>query len=92
MGTATPWIINKGRYDDMKYYAVDYKGNLRRISEKRFMKDNMVTSMNDGSNREMIIAYEDTNYLLMTDSANDINIIKNAILKMLQPNINFCIE
>ena len=52
----------------------------------------MVTSMNDGSNREMIVAYEDTNYMLMTDSANDIDIIKNAILKMLQPNISFYIE
>ncbi|WP_300915932.1 hypothetical protein [Bacteroides acidifaciens] len=76
----------------MKYYAVDYNGNLRRISKKRFRKDNMVTSMNDGSNREMIVAYEDTNYMLMTDSANDIDIIKNAILKMLQPNISFYIE
>ena len=56
------------------------------------MKDNTLTSMNDGSSREMIIAYEDTDYMLMTDSANDIGIIKNAILKMLQPNISFAIE
>lgn len=90
--TLTIKNIRKGRHKDMKYYAVDYNGNLRRISKKRFRKDNMVTSMNDGSNREMIVAYEDTNYMLMTDSANDIDIIKNAILKMLQPNISFYIE
>lgn len=76
----------------MKYYAVDYFGTLRQVSRKRFMKDNTLTSMNDGSSREMIIAYEDTDYMLMTDSANDIGIIKNAILKMLQPNISFAIE
>lgn len=77
---------------DMKYYTVDYVGNLRQISRKRFMKDDMLTSMNDGSSREMIIAYEDEHYMLMTDSANAIEIIKNAILKMLQPNISFDID
>lgn len=76
----------------MEYYAVDYNGNLKQITKKRFMKDNALTSMNDGSSREMVVAYEDTNYMLMADSANDIGIIKNAILKMLQPNISFAIE
>lgn len=76
----------------MEYYAVDYNGNLKQITKKRFMKDNALTSMNDGNSREMVIAYKDTNYMLMADSANDIGIIKNAILKMLQPNISFAIE
>lgn len=41
---------------------------------------------------DTFVAYEDNNYLLMTDSANDIEIVKKAILKMLQPNIYFDID
>ena len=68
----------------MKYYTVDYKGNLKEVNKKEYLrrveKDNT------------FIAYEDNNHLLMTDSVNDIGIVKNAILKMLQPNIYFDID
>lgn len=68
----------------MKYYTVDYKGTLKEVNKKEYLrrmeKDNT------------FVAYEDDSYLLMTDSANNIEIVKNAILKMLQPNICFDIE
>lgn len=68
----------------MKYFTVDYKGNLKEVNRKEYLrrmeKDNT------------FVAYEDNNYSLMTDSANDIEIVKNAILKMLQPNIYFDID
>ena len=74
----------------MMYYAVDYIGNLRQISRKQFIKDNMLTSAGNG--REMVIAYKDDHYLLMTDSTNSVEVIKHAILEMLQPYISFDID
>lgn len=68
----------------MKYYTVDYKGNLKEANRKEYLRRM--------EKDDTFIAYEDSNYLLMTDSANDIEIVKNAILKMLQPNIYFDID
>lgn len=68
----------------MKYYTVDYKGNLKEVNKKEYLRRM--------EKDDAFIAYEDNNYLLMTDSANDIEIVKNAILKMLQPNIYFDID
>lgn len=68
----------------MKYFTVDYKGNLKEVNRKEYLR-------RIGKD-DIFVAYEDNNYLLMTDSANDIKIVKNAILKMLQPNIYFDIE
>ena len=68
----------------MKYYTVDYKGNLKEVNRKEYVRRM--------EKDDTFVAYEDNNYLLMTDSANDIEIIKNAILKMLQPNIYFDIN
>ncbi len=68
----------------MTYYAVDYKGNLKEVNRKeyrrRMLKD------------DTFVAYEDDHYLLMTDSANNMEIVKHAILRMLQPNIYFDID
>lgn len=69
----------------MKYFSVDYKGNLKEISKKEYLR------RMEKSNTPFV-AYEDDHYLLITDSANDLNIVKNAILKMLQPNIYFDIN
>ena len=68
----------------MKYYTVDYKGNLKEVDGKEYLRRM--------EKDDTFVAYEDNGYLLMTDSANDIEIIKNAILKMLQPNIYFDID
>ena len=68
----------------MKYFTVDYKGNLKEVGKK----DHLRRMEKD----DIFVAYEDDNYLLMTDSANDIEIVKKAILKMLQPNIYFDID
>ena len=68
----------------MKYYTVDYKGNLKEVDKKEYLRRM--------EKDDTFVAYEDNGYLLMTDSANDIEIVKNAILKMLQPNIYFDID
>ncbi len=68
----------------MKYYTVDYKGILKEVKRKEYLKRM--------EKDDTFVAYEDNSYLLMTDSANDIEIVKNAILKMLQPHIYFDIE
>ena len=68
----------------MKYYTVDYKGNLKEVDRKEYLRRM--------EKDDTFVAYEDNGYLLMTDSANDIEIVKNAILKMLQPNIYFDID
>lgn len=68
----------------MKYYIVDYNGNLKETNRKEYLRRM--------EKDDTFVAYEDNNYLLMTDSANDIEIVKNAILKMLQPNIYFDID
>jgi len=68
----------------MKYYTVDYKGTLKEVNRKEYL---MRMEKDD-----TFVAYEDGSYLLMTDSANDIEIVKNAILKMLQPHIYFDID
>lgn len=69
----------------MKYFMVDYKSNLKEINKKEYLrrmeKDNTP-----------FVAYEDDHYLLITDCANDLEIVKHAILKMLQPNIWFDID
>ena len=59
-----------------------------RINIWRLQKDYLRRMEKD----DTFVAYEDNNYLLMTDSANDIEIVKKAILKMLQPNIYFDID
>lgn len=68
----------------MKYFTVDYKGNLKEVGKKDYLRRM--------EKDDIFVAYEDDNYLLMTDSANDIEIVKKAILKMLQPNIYFDID
>ena len=68
----------------MKYFTVDYKGNLKEVGKKDYLRRM--------EKDDTFVAYEDDNYLLMTDSANDIEIVKKAILKMLQPNIYFDID
>lgn len=68
----------------MKYFTVDYKGNLKEVNKKDYLRR--------VEKDDTFVAYEDNNYLLMTDSANDIEIVKKAILKMLQPNIYFDID
>lgn len=68
----------------MKYFTVDYKGKLKEVSKKEYLRRM--------KKDDTFIAYEDSNYLLMTDSANDIEIVKKAILKMLQPNIYFDVD
>ncbi len=68
----------------MKYYMVDYKGTLKEVSRKDYLRRM--------GKDDTFVAYEDGSYLLMTDSANDIEIVKNAILKMLQPHIYFDID
>ncbi len=68
----------------MKYFTVDYKGNLKEVGKKDYLRRM--------EKDDTFVAYEDNNYLLMTDSANDIEIVKKAILKMLQPNIYFDID
>lgn len=68
----------------MKYFTVDYKGNLKEVNKKEYLRRM--------EKDDTFIAYEDNNYILMTDSANDIEIVKKAILKMLQPNIYFDID
>jgi len=68
----------------MKYFTVDYKGNLKEVNKKEYLRRM--------EKDDTFVAYEDDNYLLMTDSANDIEIVKKAILKMLQPNIYFDID
>ncbi len=68
----------------MKYYTADYKGKLKEVDNKEYLKRM--------EKDDTFVAYEDGSYLLMTDSANDIEIVKNAILKMLQPNIYFDVD
>ena len=68
----------------MKNFTVDYKGNLKEVGKKDYLRRM--------EKDDTFVAYEDNNYLLMTDSANDIEIVKKAILKMLQPNIYFDID
>lgn len=68
----------------MKYYTVDYKSNLKEVNRKEYLRRI--------EKDDTFVAYEDNNYLLMTDSANDLEIVKHAILKMLQPNIWFDID
>ncbi len=68
----------------MKYFTMDYKGNLKEVGKKDYLRRM--------EKDDTFVAYEDNNYLLMTDSANDIEIVKKAILKMLQPNIYFDID
>lgn len=68
----------------MKYYTVDYKGTLKEVNRKEYLKRM--------EKDDTFVAYEDNNYLLMTNSANDIEIVKNAILKILQPYIYFDID
>ena len=74
----------KRRSNTMKYFTVDYKGNLKEVGKKDYLRRM--------EKDDTFVAYEDNNYLLMTDSANDIEIVKKAILKMLQPNIYFDID
>ena len=68
----------------MKYFTVDYKGNLKEVGKKDYLRRM--------EKDDTFVAYEDDNYLLMTDSANNIEIVKTAILRMLQPNIYFDID
>ena len=74
----------KGRYIDMTYYAVDYKGTLKEVNRKEYLRRM--------SKDDTFVAYKDDHYLLMTDSANNMEIVKHAILRMLQPNIYFDID
>ena len=75
----------KGRYKDMTYFMVDYRGNLKEISRTGYLR-------RMGKDNTPFVAYEDDYYLLITDCANDLEVVKNAILKMLQPNIRFDID
>ena len=68
----------------MKYFTVDYKGKLKEVNKKDYLKRM--------EKDDTFVAYEDNSYLLMTDCANDTEIVKHAILKMLQPNIYFDID
>lgn len=64
----------------MKYYKVDYKGNLKQITRQQYLKD---------MEKDIFVAYEDKEYTLVSDSANSEQVLKNAILQMLQARIYF---
>lgn len=64
----------------MKYYKVDYKGNLKQITRQQYLKD---------TEKDIFVAYEDKEYTLVSDSANSEETLKNAILQMLQARIYF---
>lgn len=64
----------------MKYYKVDYKGNLKQITRQQYLKD---------MEKDIFVAYEDKEYILISDSANSEQVLKNAILQMLQARIYF---
>lgn len=73
----------------MKYYTLDSDKKLVQVSIDEFKK---LDCLRIEGEKEMVLAYEDNNYSLLVDGANDIDDWKNAILKMLRPNIYFDID
>lgn len=73
----------------MKYFLLDYKGNLKQITLQRYLKAMYETQ--EGI-RENIVAFESPTHTLITDSAVGTKAIEKAILKMLQEYITFDID